>query len=102
MVPLRTTTEEETNWLPVAVRTKLGGNCEKTIVDGEIELRMGTARALPQSGFRALHPGRNRNTRSNELTLPIRRKQGMDRWYADSRKAYTAFDLTSVPAVSNG
>ena len=25
---LRSTTEEETNWLPVTVSTKLGGNCD--------------------------------------------------------------------------
>lgn len=39
--PLKTTTEEETKWLPVAVMTKLGGNSEKTMVVGEIELRIG-------------------------------------------------------------
>ena len=30
VAPLKTSTEEETNWLPVAVRTKLGGSFEKT------------------------------------------------------------------------
>ena len=48
VAPLKTTTEEETNWLPVAVRTKLGGNCEKTMVVGEIELRVGAGRAPPE------------------------------------------------------
>jgi hypothetical protein len=77
MAPLKTTTEEDTNWLPVAVRTKLDGNCEKTMVVGEIELRTGTGRALPQSGFSALQPGRSRSATSNELRRPIRREEGM-------------------------
>ena len=72
VVPLRTTTEEETNWLPVAVSTKLGGNCEKTMVVGEIELSIGTGRALPQRGFRALHPDRSMSMTSSELRRPIR------------------------------
>ena len=71
VAPLRTTTEEETNWLPVTVSTKLGGNCEKTMVVGEIELRIGTGRALPQRGFRALHPGSSKSTISRELRRPI-------------------------------
>jgi hypothetical protein len=75
--PLRTTTEEETNWLPVAVSTKLGGNCEKTTVVGKIELSIGTGRALPQRGFRALHPGRSKSTTSSELIRPIRQEEGM-------------------------
>jgi hypothetical protein len=41
VAPLKTTTEEETNWLPVAVRTKLEGSLEKAIVVGEIEVRTG-------------------------------------------------------------
>ena len=67
VAPLKTTTEEATNWLPVAVRTKLGGNCEKSMVVGEIELRTGTGRALPQRGFRALQPERSKSTASSEL-----------------------------------
>ena len=59
---MKTTTEEETNWLPVAVMTKLGGNSEKTTVAGEIELRIGDGRALLQSGFSALQPGRSKST----------------------------------------
>ena len=76
VVPLRTTTEEETNWPPVAVSTKLGGNCEKTMVVGEIELSIGTGRALPQRGFRALHPGRSKTTTSRELRQPTRHEEG--------------------------
>ena len=72
VAPFRTTTEAETNWLPVAVSTKLGGNCENTMVVGEIELSIGTGRALPQRGFRALHPGRSKSMTSSELRRPIR------------------------------
>lgn len=72
VAPLKTSTEEETNWLPVAVRTKLGGSFEKTIVAGEIELRVGLGRALPQSGFSALHPGNSKTATSVEPTKAIR------------------------------
>jgi len=72
VAPLRSTMEEETNWLPVAVSTKLGGNCEKTMVVGEIELRIGAGRALPQRGFSALHPGRSKSMTSSEMRRPIR------------------------------
>ena len=70
VAPLKTTSEEATNWVPVAVSTKLGGSCEKTTVAGEIELRNGTGRELPQRGFSALHPGRNASTNTNKLRLP--------------------------------
>jgi hypothetical protein len=69
---LKTITEEETNWLPLAVSTKLGGNCEKVMVAGEIELRIGAGRALPQRGFSALHPGRSKSASSGKLRGPIR------------------------------
>jgi len=65
--PLKTITEEATKWPPVAVRTKLGGSDEKTIVVGEIELRLGEGRALPQRGFSALQPGRSRSATSHKL-----------------------------------
>ena len=71
VVPLKSATEEETKWLPAAVMTKLGGSCENTILSGEIELRVGLGRALPQSGFRALHPGRSESATSNELRKTI-------------------------------
>lgn len=67
VAPLKTTTDEETKSLPIAVRTKLGGSCEKTMVVGEIELRRGVGRALPQSGFSALHAGRSKTITSHEL-----------------------------------
>ena len=72
VAPLKTTREDETNWLPVAVRTKLGGICEKTMVAGEIELRTGTGRELPQRGFSALHPGRSESATSSKLRGPNR------------------------------
>jgi len=78
VVPLKTITEEETKWLPVAVRTKLGGSCEKTIVAGEIEARLGAGRALPQRGFSALHPGRSKRMTSHALRRTIRQEEGMD------------------------
>jgi hypothetical protein len=71
VTPLKTSTEEETNWLPVAVSAKLGGNCEKITVVGEIELRIGAGRALPQRGFSALHPGKSKSATSIELRRPI-------------------------------
>ena len=78
VVPLKTTTEKETKWLPVAVMTKLGCNCAKTSVAGEIESRTGTGRALPQRGFNMLHPGRSNSTTSHELRSTIREKLSMN------------------------
>ena len=52
--------------------TKLGGKCEKTMVVGEIELRIGKGRALPQRGFSVLHPGSSKSTTSHELRRMIR------------------------------
>jgi hypothetical protein len=72
--PSKTTSEEETKWLPLAVMTKLGGNSEKTMVVGEIELRIGTGRALPQRGFSALHPGKSKSATRHELRGTIRQK----------------------------
>ncbi len=78
LAPLKTTSEEATNWLPVAVKTKLGGSCEKTTVAGEIELRTGAGRELPQRGFSALHPGRSKSTTSNRLRWPNRLERGIN------------------------
>ena len=75
--PLKSTTEEETKWLPVAVTTKLGGNCAKTMVAGEIESRTGAGRALPHRGFSELHPGRSKNISKHELRSTIRNDCGM-------------------------
>ena len=77
VAPLKTTTEAETKWLPVAVRTKLGGSCEKAMVPGEIELRLGLGRALPQRGFSVLHPGSSERTTKHELSRAIRQEEGI-------------------------
>jgi hypothetical protein len=77
-VPLKTTTEEATKWLPAAVMRKLGGSCEKRMVAGEIELRTGAGRALPQRGFKALHPGKSKSTASHELSETMLRRGLMD------------------------
>ena len=77
-VPLKTTTEDETKWLPLAVMAKLGGNCAYTIVVGEIESRIGTGRALWQRGFSELHPGRNKSTSSHEPRSTIRKEGRMN------------------------
>ncbi len=78
VAPSKTTTEEETKRLPVAVRTKLGGNFAKTIVAGEIESRIGTGRALPQRGFSVLHPVRSKSTSSHDVRSTLRKEGGMD------------------------
>jgi hypothetical protein len=108
--PLKTITEEETNWLPVAVRTKLGGNCEKIMVVGEIELRTGAGRALPQSGFSALHPGRSKSAIRSELRRPIGKRDCTFRSYrfrveGDTRPftlgVVTAGDAIIDPSLSD-
>ncbi|HWI68976.1 MAG TPA: hypothetical protein VNS88_11455, partial [Nitrospiraceae bacterium] len=79
VAPLKTITEEETKWLPVAVSTKLGGSCENAMVAGEIELRLGLGRALPQRGFSVLHPGKSKSTTIIELTRTIRQEDDITR-----------------------
>ena len=77
VVPLKTTSDEATKWVPVAVSTKLGGSCEKTIVAGEIELSDGAGRELPQRGFSALHPGKSERTNTKKLRRPTLQQQDM-------------------------
>jgi hypothetical protein len=67
VAPLKTTNDEATNCVPVAVSTKLGGSCEKATVVGEIELSDGAGRELPQRGFSALHPGKKESRSTNKL-----------------------------------
>ena len=76
--PSKSTTEEETKWLPVAMMTKLGGSCEKAMLVGEMEFRVGEGRALPQRGFTALHPGRSTNTASHEMRRTTGQEGGMN------------------------
>jgi hypothetical protein len=78
VAPLNTTTEEETKWLPVAMMTKLDGSSEKTMVVGEIDVRTGTGRALPQRGFSVLHPGRSKSATKHELRRTLRQEEGMN------------------------
>jgi hypothetical protein len=78
VAPLKSTTEEETKWLPVAVMTKLGGSFEKAMVAGEIELRLGLGRALPHKGFSELHPQRSDSTTRDEIKRTIRHEEGMN------------------------
>lgn len=77
VVPLKTTTEAETKWLPSAVSTKLDGSCEKTTVAGAIESRTGTGRALPQRGLMELHPSsKTPSMISNKLASTVRNEVG--------------------------
>jgi len=77
-VPLNTASDEETNWLPVAVTTKPGATCEKAMVLGEIELRNGAGRALPHRGFSALQPDRNKRIPSSGARRQIPADKVMD------------------------
>jgi hypothetical protein len=58
--------------------SKLGGSCEKRMVVGEIELRMGAGRALPQSGFSGLHPGSRKRRTTHGLRRMIRQEESMN------------------------
>lgn len=70
VVPWKTTTEAETKWLPVTVRTKLAGNCAKTIGLGDIAEMTGTGRELPQRGFSDWQPGRSKTASKSGLRFP--------------------------------
>jgi len=48
------------------------------MVAGEIALRTGTGRALPQRGFSVLHPGRSKNISMHKLRSMIRKECGMN------------------------
>ena len=72
-MPLKTATDEATNWLPVSTKERVVGICEYTRVEGDTELRTGVGRALPHRGFKALHPNRN-------IT---RTSKGAKRWDGD-------------------
>ena len=75
VVPLNTITDEETKWPPVRFREKLDGNCENAMVVGDTESRIGAGRALPQSGFRDLQPGRSSNKTKSPAQVVVGRKQ---------------------------
>jgi len=54
VVPLISPTVEETNWLPLTVRTKPCCTCASVIVLAEREAIVGAGRALPHAGLSAL------------------------------------------------
>ena len=98
VAPLKTTTEEETKWLPFTMMTKLGGSWEKTTVVGEIELRIGTGRALPQRGFSELQPGRSKSTVSHTLRRAIRQDEGMNCEFKKNDCTVT-LNISEVPSA---
>ena len=75
VVPLNTITDDETKWLLVRFSEKLDGNCENAMVVGETESRTGAGRALPQSGFRELQPGKSSNRTKSPRPVVVARKQ---------------------------
>src|SRR5215472_2173164 len=76
VVPLMTTTEDETNWLPFTVRRKSCCTSAKVIVVAESDTITGAGLALPHRGFSALQPGKNGKTSRSALSCrketPIR------------------------------
>ena len=68
VVPLMTTTEDETNWLPFTVRRKPCCTSANVIVVGERDPIIGAGRALPQRGLSALQSGRNSNVSRSALS----------------------------------
>src|SRR5579872_2071900 len=68
VVPLITTTEDETIWLPFTVSTNPCCTCANVTVVTEREERDGAGRALPQSGLRALQPCRTSMASSSVLS----------------------------------
>src|SRR5271166_2613163 len=68
VVPLMTTTEDETNWLPFTVRRKPCCTSANVIVVAERDPITGAGRALPQRRFSALQPGKNNKASSSALS----------------------------------
>ena len=56
VVPLTTTTEDATKWLPFTVSKNPFCICANVTVFGESDPITGAGRALPHKGLRALHP----------------------------------------------
>jgi hypothetical protein len=67
VVPLITTTEDDTMWLPFTLSKNPCCTCANVMVVGEREEMDGAGRALPQRGFRALQPCRTSTASSNVL-----------------------------------
>ena len=69
VVPLMTTTEDETNWLPFTVRRKPCCTSAKVIVVAERDPITGAGRALPHKGLSALQPGKNSEASETHLAV---------------------------------
>src|SRR5450631_2539291 len=72
VVPLITTTEDETNWPPVTVRRKPCWTSANVTVLTERDAIVGAGRALPHKGFSALQAGNAR--KASRTTLRGRQK----------------------------
>ena len=72
VLPSITTTEDETNWLPVTVRRKPCCTWAKVIVVAERDPRTGVGRALPHKGFTALQPGKTSKASRTALVVPTK------------------------------
>ena len=68
VVPLITTTEDDTMSLPFTVSSNPFCTCANVTVVGERDEMDGAGRALPQRGFRALQPCRTSMASSNVLS----------------------------------
>lgn len=68
VVPLITTTEDDTMWLPFTVSKNPCCTCANVMVVTEREEIDGAGRVLPQRGFRALQPCRTSTASSNVLS----------------------------------
>ena len=68
VVPLITTTEDDTILLPFTVSKNPCCTCANVMVVGEREEMDGAGRELPQRGFRALQPCRTSTASSNVLS----------------------------------
>lgn len=68
VVPLMTTTEDETNWLPFTVRRKPSCTSANVIVVAERDPITGAGRVFPQKGLSALQPGKNSKESKSALS----------------------------------
>ena len=77
VVPLMTTTEAETNWLPFTIRGRPFCTSANVAVLGESDPMMGDGRALPQRGLSALQPW---NSSTANTSAPGNRKKALIRF----------------------
>ncbi len=90
--PLKSTTEDDTKWLPAAVRTKLGCNCAKSSVAGEIEVRDGTWAGAPAERIQSVAPRQDQehDEQRNDEHDPNRRQHELSVAYANGKQAVAA------------